>query len=462
MFALLIFDLRNPPVCESGADPERGLTDEELRSFSVDGLTDNDVYVIPLCNTFPMGFGWSSYAAQSTMLAACRRIGYGDDHFLTGERVLPASQDVRVAIATDDINVFERLSPGEVGSSGPPPLSALDDDWIAHGIVGHDDKAADRQRNARVLGVDLREGWRLQARGDKVLRIIEAVCDFANLQQCSPLDVSTLVGQLQWQALLNRPLFSAFDKVYEFSHRQPDKVARALDTEVLSELLLIAALCPFWSCDLSRPWWPHIVATDASPTYGFGMCVAKCAPSLTRATAAAAADPECIVRMRREEGDPAEVARVGKEFRLPLALGDFIDVFSLRADTVVHSGALEMQAVKLALLRVTRQRRHHGHRGVVLVDARAVGFTLQKGRTSAKTLWRGCLGVAAICLATDLKLAFPYVPSESNAADFPSRGLVRRRTRRRKPQKLAKSKFEEARSAERRALRHLRACGWSG
>ena len=61
-----------------------------------------------------------------------------------------------------------------------------------------------------------------------------------------------------------------------------------------------------------------------------------------------------------------------------------------------HSGTIEMEAVKLSLLRITRKQRYHGHRGALLVDARAVGSTLMKGRTSARTLRRGCLGVAAI------------------------------------------------------------------
>ena len=85
---------------------------------------------------------------------------------------------------------------------------------------------------------------------------------------------------------------------------------------------------------------------------------------------------------------------------------------------------MEMEGVKLGLLRVCRTARFHSHRGSFLVDAKVVGFALRKGRTSAPTLRWGAAAVAAISLAADLKLSFPYLPSESNPADFPSRGKV--------------------------------------
>ena len=49
-----------------------------------------------------------------------------------------------------------------------------------------------------------------------------------------------------------------------------------LPVEVQSELMLHAALCPFLEADLSRPWLKRVVATDASPAYGFGVSVANC------------------------------------------------------------------------------------------------------------------------------------------------------------------------------------------
>ena len=122
-----------------------------------------------------------------------------------------------------------------------------------------------------------------------------------------------------------------------------------------------------------------------------------------------------------------EIPLSGSELRIPLTMSDFKNVFSIKAKSTSHSGAMEMEGVKLGLLRITRRQRCHGHRGAFLVDAQGVGFALRKGRSSAVTLRPGARAVAAICLAADLKMSYPYLPSESNPADYPSRGKVRKR-----------------------------------
>ena len=227
---------------------------------------------------------------------------------------------------------------------------------------------------------------------------------------------------------MNRPLYACLHNIYEFMRARPALVARALPDDVLSEVLLNASLFPFWSADLRRPWWPFLPATDASPSFGYGVSIAKCDPMLSRAVAAAAAEHDCVIRLAQEDIDPPELPRAGPELRLPLTQSCFKTVFSICAKSIAHSCAMELDGVKLGLLRICRSARAHGHRGSFLVDAQAVGFALRKGRSSASSLRRGVRAVAAIELAADLRLCFPYLPSESNPADFPSRGKVRKRT----------------------------------
>ena len=84
-----------------------------------------------------------------------------------------------------------------------------------------------------------------------------------------------------------------------------------------------------------------------------------------------------------------------------------------------------------------------------MVDAQAVGFALRKGRSSAGSFRFGVASIAALSLAADLKIVYPYLPSESNPADFPSRGKSRLRSIRKtvgKPCRLGLDK-------------HVRACG---
>ena len=451
-----ITDLLKPPPCESGSDAQLGLSLEELDSFILDGpLTSFAGVLVPVSNTWPMGFGWSSFVAQSMMVSTCRHVGYAEQDFLSEERLLLPDGGSRLAVATDDVNLFTRMSPAERAETRTMPLAHLDLEWERSGLISQTTKAVDLALDAKVLGVELRGGVRLQSRGARLWSLLEAGLDLLAVGAAAPGALAVLNGHLQWQNLLNRPLYSCLHEVYDFIHLLPEHASRPVPARVLSEVMLNVSLFPFWSADLRRPWWPLLPATDASPSYGFGLSIARCDPALTRATAAAAAETSCVIRLAHEPGDAAEIARAGTEFRLPLGMSDFHDVFAVKAEATAHSGAMELQAVVMGLLRITRTARHHSHRGVVLVDAQAVGFALRKGRSSAGTLRRGVCSAAAISLAADLKLSFPYLPSESNPADFPSRGKVRKRStvkRRRVPIRCSMELLDRAyRKAWRRA-----------
>ena len=238
--------------------------------------------------------------------------------------------------------------------------------------------------------------------------------------------------------------------------RKPEHVERQVPPEVLSEIFLNIALFPFWSSDLRRPWWSFIPATDASPAYGYGLSTARCDPSLSRDIGAASADPSAVIRLTFCPGDTPEIPRTGPEFRLPLSMDDFHTTFFIHASSIAHSGEMEMEAVKLALLRLTRNSRNHAHRGVILVDAQAVGHALRKGRSSAGTFRFGVAAIAALSLIADMKISYPYLPSESNPADYPSRGSVRLRTVRKSCKKTKRCPLEVRERACRRAVRSWR------
>ena len=273
-----------------------------------------------------------------------------------------------------------------------------------------------------MLGVELRAGTRLQARGGKPISIMSSLIDLRSKQHCSPIALAAFVGQLQWQCMLARPSFSSFEAVSGLTKLQPDKLVQPLYDGIVSELALCTSLFALRSVDLSRPWWPVVAATDASSSFGFDMPIARCSQALSRATVAANGSTNCVVRLQHHEEDPAELPRTGDVYRLPLDMYSFKTVFSIRATHKAHSGALAIQAVRLALLRLTRSSRPHGHRGVVLVVAKVVGSALLKGRSSLYTIKRGCRASSEVQLAAVLKLVFhcqvsqtrPIIPAGSS------------------------------------------------
>ena len=64
---------------------------------------------------------------------------------------------------------------------------------------------------------------------------------------------------------------------------------------VLSELLLFAVISPLLEADLARPWADTLIATDASPVFGFGVSALTVPPSQARRIARHAFRPEGLV-----------------------------------------------------------------------------------------------------------------------------------------------------------------------
>ena len=77
----------------------------------------------------------------------------------------------------------------------------------------------------------------------------------------------------------------------------------------------------------------------------------------------------------------------------------------------------------------SRSKQHHSCRVPMLVDAQAVLGAAAKGRTSVCSIKRDVRKMAALTLASDMFAAYVYIPSEENPADAPSRGVVKKITK---------------------------------
>ena len=383
----------------------------------------------PVSLVWPMGFGWSSCIAQSYMVSCVLEAGFQREQLLTEEGCLVSGNSGAVSVATDDILHFFRGTAEEVAALDDAPLDCLDAIWGRRNVVSNDAKRLDLRSSGVALGVVLQDGCQLLAKGSRVADLIRGLLDLLKKPFASPREIASYTGVLQWHNLLNRPLFSCLHEVYDFQRLEPETERRPVPAAVREELCLNMSLLALWTSDLSRPWMPCMPATDASGSFGFGFCLAACEPELVRETAAHAGREDHHIRLCREASDPSERPRCGREKRLPLRRQDFKKVLGIRARRLEHSGALEATAVVIGMRRLSRKPRLHSHRGVFLVDAQAVRAALQKGRSSAGTLRHPVAQAAAVCLACDWRWRFAYLPSESNPADDPSRGVCLVRSR---------------------------------
>jgi hypothetical protein len=396
------------------------------------GLNGNAV-LTPINITWAMGFSWSSFVAQSTMVHSCIAAGFPKEMFLTEAHCLPPPSFREMcgimAVNTDDITHFLRASPVAKRSLDMPPLALLDKTWDERKIIAQDRKSFDMMQNGTALGIDLIEGVSLAPQLDGFVNVIRAGVDLVRRRHGSPEAVNSLLGKFQWYDLLNRCILSCFHDVYEFVRREPPSSDVQLPSEVVGEIALNLVLFPFWSVDLTRGWIDTLPVTDASEKFGFGLCSAAIPPSLSREIASLPYDSDTHVRCTPEHGAPPERPRVGTPFRLPFGLSKFRPLLSQRAKWKTHSGGLEAAGVAQGLRFLSRNTQLHCKRGAFLVDARSVIGALRKGRSSAPTLRQPIRRVAALSLACDWTWRYHYVPSESNAADWPSRGLTYRQER---------------------------------
>jgi hypothetical protein len=294
------------------------------------------------------------------------------------------------------------------------------------------------------IGIDIVDGVRLRAHSAKAVLVLLAITELISRRRASPKCVEILLGSVQHFYLLNRPLFSTLDSLYAFAREGlpgsqdqsstfDERAELTLSDVLLGELALIVCLAPFWQADLRRPWLPEITATDASQDFGFGISVASCTVNMARRIGRLGEKRGDFVRLDRGDiDDEPERDRIGKPHRLGLRKSAFSTVLSVRHLHKAHAGSLEATGLQLLLRWLLRSRRRQGRRVVALVDAKAILCAAAKGRTSACSIKRDIRRISALTLAGNLHMHYVYVPSEDNPADAPSRGVIRKVTKRKR------------------------------
>ena len=118
-----------------------------------------------------MGYSWSSFVAQSTMLAVCRRSGLDTTKVLSDGRPPPLDMSEVFCLATDDIMVFSRKA-----SRGPVRAMAAVDTAMEHfGVVKHDKKDVTGALDGTAIGIDLRGGTHLHPNASKLRTVLLAI-----------------------------------------------------------------------------------------------------------------------------------------------------------------------------------------------------------------------------------------------------------------------------------------------
>ncbi len=91
-----------------------GMTQHEIdRTLSIDEPpVSPSSRLYPLARNWPMGFSWSSFVAQETLLCDAAAAGLTSAHVLAEDVALPAGLGLAFAVATGDAMVFSDAGPG--------------------------------------------------------------------------------------------------------------------------------------------------------------------------------------------------------------------------------------------------------------------------------------------------------------------------------------------------------------
>ncbi|CAE6938118.1 HET-E1 [Symbiodinium sp. CCMP2592] len=377
-----------PPITLAELSQVSGAEVDELRKYLPTNLHDAvqpKQLVYPASAVWPMGFSWSSCVAQACTVACCQEAGVAAANFMTMEQAVPTGPEV-CGVATDDTFFIHKDK-----AVGAQRLCRLDAALAGHGMPKNKSKDVTLETEMTALGCKLTvQPPAVEPDSGKLTLAFKALLDVLAQRTATPVGLSRLLGVEQWFCLLNRPMFSIFDKVYDFVRKEPQACSFLLPDAVWTELAVAALLMPLLGADLSRGFLPQLIACDAAPQFGFGVSFFRCSSKLTE--------------------------KVGS---LAERRGDYIKFFP-------EPGVLEARGLLLAVKWALRSKRNFNRRIVVLVDAKAVLGAATKGRTSAPVI-RGVLRkLAALLLSTNSLLRLVYVPTEHNPADAPSRGRRRR------------------------------------
>jgi len=378
----------------------------------------------PVNTVWPMGFSWSSFIAQSVMVAACLDAGIDEQALLCLEEPPPAHSGEWVTVATDDVIMVHDSKEGSRSCT-----QRLDAALARRGIEKNSTKDVDAAERVEALGCELGNDppW-VEPALMSFSRGLYACIDLADHGRASPKMFSRLLGLLQWFAQPSRWLFSIFDRAYRYRNAQPEDTVTEVPADAANECLLFLALSPLASVSMERRFLELVTACDASPAYGFGVAVKACDLATVRRLAAQSSQLDRYLSLDGITEGFEHKPAYGSPVQLKAELGDFTPVLSIKARRHAHSGELEAHGLLLLTQWVARTATRHSSRVVVAIDARAVLGAARKGRSSAPTLKRAIMRVAATCLAADLQLMTLWVPSAHNPADAPSRGKRLRST----------------------------------
>ena len=418
--------MARPPVTIRELIESGGISWEEIQHFLEPDcvITSLDTSIFPVGQTWGMGFAWSSFISQNTLMAICKEANLDERKVVSMDSETPSCFAEIFSVATDDVILMSTAGPGKTSEMAARLEAAM----LNAGLVQNTSKNVDDATHAQCVGIDVENGTHWVAPPARVFSALLMVLHL--LYHCigSPKQVHHFLGVLQWFDLLCRPKLSIYSAVYAFTREVDDQVLRIVPCRVLGELAVAMMTSVFWAVDLRRPYLLLIACSDASSEFGFGASVASTSVAVARDLGRLACKQGAFLLLDEGFAAASYASRVGHLFSTALQKDDFTHVFSVKKKRDAHINELEGEAFVLLLRWVLRSRARHCSRIVILVDSAVWLGAASKGRSSS-SLNHLLRRAAMLELAGDLMVLLVLVPSGENPSDVPARGLRGRKNK---------------------------------
>jgi hypothetical protein len=208
--------------------------------------------------------------------------------------------------------------------------------------------------------------------------------------------------------LVRRPALAIFSAVYRFAAVAGRRRFR-LWPSVVRELSVAVGVAPLLHFSLRSPWFPHVVAVDASE---IGQGVVTVPHS----------SPASVIRLPAVRSSPGEPLHVD--------VSSFLASSQHRWSRIVssawrvpdeHINCLEARAVLTSLRWAVKHPAGVGSRVLILSDSAVAVGAVSKGRSSSYRLLRPLRSLAALLLAAGTSARVVWIPTALNPADAASR-----------------------------------------
>ena len=371
--------------------------------------------IYPCCRTLPMGWSHSVYIAQSVH----ERMLYKDsDETGTVPWTAPLSNHDSVlclqrprltrivhAIYIDDLLL---LAPRSLFLELQQKYQrCLDTYNYYHFAVKSSKCILPTSDQVIAIGVMI-DGWKsmISISPERHEKVITATLHLLYKDIISGHDLSRVLGLWAWNLLLRRPTFSVLKHSYTFIARykktpiQPSPIVR-------TELIALIGLAPTLQTCLKSPWFPSVIASDASE-----LAAGVVATTMT----------DELLDLLWPTTISNQLTTLPQFSLTQVVPTDWSTVISFPwRHAGEHINALELRAALLAIRRTITSPHSVNTRLLLVLDSAVTYYIMRKGRTSSSPLLSILRRLAAFVLASGLHVIPVWVQSAANPADRPSR-----------------------------------------